>query len=99
MKNDDTHNNAAATESKQLTKCKRKPTQKQQVLKHLQESGSGLTQAEAANLYNCWRLAPCICRLRKEGHIIDTIEEPNRQRTGTHARYILITEPTPPTAA
>lgn len=97
--NSDTRQNAAATESAQPAQCKRKPTQKHQVLKHLQESCNGLTQAEAANLYNCWRLAPWICKLRKEGYNIRTIEEPNLQRKGTHARYILIAEPTPPTAA
>ena len=96
--NSDPRQNAAVTKSKQPAQCKRKPTQKQLILKHLMD-GKSITQAEAFDLYNCWRLAPWICKLRKEGYSIRTIEEPNLQRTGTHARYFLITEPTPPTAA
>jgi hypothetical protein len=77
-----------------------KSTQKQQILKHLQDYPKGITQAEAARLYNCWRLAGVIHRLnRNDGYQIDKRDEPNEQRTGTHARYVLISEPTPPTAA
>ena len=96
--NSDTRQNAAATESKQPAQCKRKPTQKQQILKHLMD-GKSITQAEAHKLYNCWRLAPWISRLRQEGYNILTLDEPNITNHGTHARYILVAEPTPPTAA
>jgi len=97
--NSDTRQNAAATASAQPAQRKHKPTQKQQILKHLMD-GKSITQAEAFDLYNCWRLAPVISRLKhKDGYNIDKIDEPNITNSGIHARYILITEPTSPTAA
>jgi hypothetical protein len=96
--NSNTLKNAAVTGSNAQAQRKRKPTQKQQILKHLME-GKSITQAEAFDLYNCWRLAPWISRLRQEGYNILTLDEPNVTNSGIHARYILITEPTPPAAA
>ena len=97
--NSDTRQNAAATASAQPTQCKRKSTQKQLILKHLMD-GKSITQAEAFDLYNCWRLAPVISRLKhKDGYNIDKIGEPNVTNNGKHARYFLISEPHHPTAA
>lgn len=97
--NSDTQQNAAATESNQPDQCKRKPSQKQLILEHLL-SGRSITQAEAAKLYNCWRLADVIHRLKRDdGYKILTLDEPNRQRPGTHARYVLMSGPVTPIAA
>ena len=45
--------------------------QKDTVLNHLQNVGH-LTQMEAAQRYNIWRLAAVILKLREEGKIIST---------------------------
>jgi len=66
---------------------------KQQILKHLQASSRGMTSFDAINQYSCTRLAHYIYALRNEGYNILTIDEPNSERRGTHARYILISEP------
>lgn len=95
-RNSDTRQNAAATESKRPEQFS-KTTQKMLVLRHLHSAD--ITQAEAARLYNCWRLAHWIHVLRNDGYKILTIDEPNSSRSGTHARYVLMSEPTPPTAA
>jgi hypothetical protein len=98
--NSNTLKNAAVTGSNAQAQCKRKPTQKQQILKHLQDYPKGITQAEAARLYNCWRLADVVFRLKREdGYSILTIDEPNKSGHGTHARYVLMSEPTTPLAA
>lgn len=98
--NSNTLKNAAVTGSSAPAQCKHKPTQKQQILKHLQDHKKGITQAEAAQLYNCWRLADVVFRLKREdGFSILTIDEPNKSRHGTHARYVLMAKPISPEAA
>ena len=62
-----------------------------QVLAHLQQ-GKTLSQAEAINLFDCFRLSAVVERLRKQGHDIVTHGEPNLNSKGTHARYELIGE-------
>ena len=59
-----------------------------QVLAHLQQ-GKTISQAEAINLFNCYRLSAVINRLRNVGHDIVTHQEPNQNREGYHARYEL----------
>ena len=59
-----------------------------QVLAHLQQ-GKTLSQAEAINLFDCFRLSAVVERLRKQGHDIVTHGEPNLNSKGTHARYEL----------
>ena len=59
-----------------------------QVLAHLQQ-GKTLSQAEAINLFDCFRLSAVVERLRKQGHDIITHGEPNLNSKGTHARYEL----------
>lgn len=59
-----------------------------QVLAHLQQ-GKTLSQAEAINLFDCFRLSAVVERLRKQGHDITTHGEPNLNSKGTHARYEL----------
>ena len=68
-----------------------KTTQDQTILNHLQ-SGRSITPAEAARLYNYYRLSANIERLRKAGYDIVTHYEKNSQTTGRHARYELISE-------
>ena len=62
-----------------------------QVLSHL-KNGKTLSQAEAINLFDCYRLSAVVERLRKHGHNIVTHGEPNLNSKGTHARYELIGE-------
>ena len=59
-----------------------------QVLAHLQQ-GKTISQAEAINLFDCFRLSAVVERLRKQGHDIITHGEPNLNSKGTHARYEL----------
>ena len=68
-----------------------KVTQDQTVLNHLQQ-GKTISQAEAIELCDCYRLSAVIDRLRKQGFDIVTHYEKNSQTTGRHARYELITE-------
>ncbi len=46
-------------------------TKKGRILKHLQ-GGRTLTQLQCLRLYGSLRLAPTICRLRKEGYPVET---------------------------
>ena len=57
-----------------------------QVLAHL-KNGKTLSQAEAIQHFDCYRLSAVIERLRKQGHDIVTHSEPNLNGKGTHARY------------
>jgi len=57
----------------------KKITQKKLILTQLKDHGS-ITAREAFELFDCLRLAPCICELRKQGHAILT------ERVG-HSRY------------
>lgn len=59
------------------------------VLSHLKQ-GNTLTQREAINLFNCYRLSAVIYNLRRKGFVIETHNELNDSGTGTHARYELI---------
>ena len=63
-------------------------SQQQQILSHLKQ-GKTLSQAEAITLFNCYRLGAVIYRLRRAGYEIVTHDEPNKNSTGTHARYAL----------
>lgn len=58
------------------------------VLDHLQQ-GKTISQAEAIELCDCYRLSAVIDRLRKQGFDIVTHNEPNLNSKGTHARYEL----------
>ena len=60
-----------------------------QVLAHL-KNGKTLSQAEAIDMFNCYRLSAIIQRLRNMGYPVITHREPNKISTGTHARYELI---------
>jgi len=59
-----------------------------QVLAHL-KSGKTLSQAEAIQHFDCFRLSAVVERLRKQGYGIVTHVEPNVNGKGTHARYEL----------
>ncbi|MDV2440221.1 helix-turn-helix domain-containing protein [Acinetobacter gerneri] len=59
-----------------------------QVLTHL-KTGKTLSQAEAIQLFSCYRLSAVINRLRNSGYEIVTHQEPNQNRDGYHARYEL----------
>ena len=63
-------------------------TQLKQVLAHLKQ-GKTISQAEAIDLFNCYRLSAIIQRLRKAGYDIVTHHEKNSRATGRHARYEL----------
>lgn len=60
-----------------------------QILDYLKQ-GKTLSQAEAIQLCDCYRLSAVIDRLRKQGHDIVTHAEPNLNNKGTHARYELV---------
>lgn len=59
-----------------------------QVLAHLKQ-GKTLSQAEAIQYFNCYRLSAVIQRLRIAGHDITTHSESNLNSKGKHARYEL----------
>ena len=61
-------------------------TQLQQVLDHLKQ-GKTISQAEAIDLFGCYRLSAVILKLRDAGYDIVTHRERNSKRTGTYARY------------
>jgi hypothetical protein len=61
------------------------------ILDHLQQ-GKTISQAEAIELCDCYRLSAVIDRLRKQGFEIVTHYEKNSRTTGTHARYELVKE-------
>lgn len=58
------------------------------ILDYLKQ-GKTLSQAEAIELCDCYRLSAVIQRLRLLGHNIVTHQEPNLNCKGTHARYEL----------
>ena len=63
-----------------------------QIKKYMEEHGS-ITQMEAVNEFNCYRLSARINDLRyKYGLNIETKNERNKNNSGTHARYFLIKE-------
>lgn len=55
--------------------------------------GLSLTHRESQKLFNKDRLAARICELRKQGHHIECVMEPNGNG-GNHGRYSLIKERT-----
>lgn len=63
-------------------------TQLKQILEHLKQ-GKTLSQAEAIQNFDCYRLSAVIQRLRLAGYDIVTHNEPNLNSKGTHARYEL----------
>ena len=65
-----------------------KNTQSVKVLAHLKQ-GKTISQAEAIDLFNCYRLSAIIQRLRYAGYDIVTHNERNKSTSGTHARYEL----------
>ena len=71
-------------------------TQKERVLRHLQDYGS-ITSMEAFSEYGITRLSAVIFDLRSQGHSIETINETGEKRyeeKTTYARYILERKPT-----
>ena len=56
---------------------------------NLLKQGQTITQAEAIYRFDCYRLAPVIERLRRQGYDIVTHAESNLNNKGTHARYEL----------
>lgn len=65
-----------------------KVTQQEQVLFHLKNIGS-ITPIEALDAYGCFRLAPIIQRLRRQGLRIKTEKVPTPSGRATYAKYIL----------
>ena len=63
-------------------------TQLKKILAYLKQ-GKTISQAEAIDLFNCYRLSAVIQRLRRQGHDIVTHHEKNSRTTGSHARYEL----------
>lgn len=63
-------------------------TQLKQILAHLKQ-GRTISQAEAIQNFDCYRLSAVIQRLRLAGYDIVTHNEPNLNSKGTHARYEL----------
>lgn len=66
-----------------------KNTQLKQVLAYLKQDKT-ISQAEAIDMFNCYRLSAIIQRLRNMGYPVITHRELNKISTGTHARYELI---------
>ena len=64
-------------------------TQLKQVLTYLKQDKT-ISQAEAIDLFNCYRLSAIIQRLRCAGYDIVTHRERNYSGIGSHARYELI---------
>jgi len=64
-------------------------TQLKQVLDHLKQ-GKTISQAEAIDLFGCYRLSAIIKRLRNEDYRILTHKVPNKSGIGVHARYELL---------
>ena len=60
-----------------------------QIKEYMEEHGS-ITQMEAVNEFNCYRLSARINDSRKIGVKIETKNERNKNNSGTHARYFLI---------
>ncbi len=66
-----------------------KNTQLKQIL-NLLKQGKTISQAEAIDMFNCYRLSAIIQRLRCAGYDIVTHRERNHSGIGSHARYELI---------
>jgi D-alanyl-D-alanine carboxypeptidase len=61
------------------------------VLNHLKQ-GKPITNREAVQSFQCYRLGDVIHRLRKKGHEIETDLIPNQTNHQKHAKYTLITQ-------
>ena len=61
-------------------------SQNQMILEHMQKNGS-ITQAEAINLFGCYRLGARIWELKQAGHKISRIMETAQNRYGIPVRY------------
>ena len=66
-------------------------TQLKKILAYLKQ-GKTISQAEAIDLFNCYRLSAIIQRLRNAGYDIVTHRERNKSGMGSHARYELVKE-------
>lgn len=66
-------------------------TQVEKILSHLKQ-GKTISQAEAIQYFDCYRLSSVIQRLRCAGYDIVTHYERNNSGIGRHARYELIKE-------
>ena len=65
--------------------------QTERIYTHILAYGS-ITQAEAYQLYGCFRLASRICDLKRKGYNIGKVMEEGKNRYGEperHARYFL----------
>lgn len=82
------HTRSSQEQFTSLLKEMQEESQKHIVLKHLKEHGS-LTQKEAIELYEIYRLASRISELRRMGLEIQTIMVDNLRNSGRHAKYIL----------
>ena len=63
--------------------------QSEKILSHLKQ-GKTISQAEAIQYFDCYRLSSVIQRLRCAGYDIVTHYERNNSGIGRHARYELI---------
>lgn len=66
-------------------------SQKAAILKHLL-TGKSLSQLEAAQLFDCFRLGARIFDLRDDGYLIKTEMVTNRNRGKRFARYYMPAE-------
>ena len=66
-------------------------TQESLILNHLQTEGD-ITSIQAIMMYGVTRLAAVICKQKKKGYAIESVDEVGFNRNGrkvTYARYIL----------
>ncbi len=66
-------------------------SQCQKILEYLQ-SGKGLTNADAAMMWDCYRLSGRIKDLRDRGFVIERKDVPNKNGVGTHGVYYMEAE-------
>jgi len=68
-----------------------KKTKIDEVLHYLKTHKRGITQRQAIEKFDAYRLADIIFKLKKRGHVIDTIKEESVGKYGkeTYARYVL----------
>lgn len=63
--------------------------QSEKILSHMKQDKT-ISQAEAIQYFDCYRLSSVIQRLRSQGYEIVTHSERNSLNSGSHARYELI---------
>lgn len=63
-------------------------TQCEKILAYLQK-GNTLTNADAARMWDCYRLSGRIKELRDRGFKIERKDVPNKNWTGTHGVYYM----------